>query len=633
MVGLVLAVAIARAGFCETPVLNIAADRVIARISPLHAGLMTEEINHAYDGGLYAELVANRAFQDDISPVDATPPRWHLVQDGNSAAAMQVDDRAPLNAVLGSSLRLEAIATSAGNRVGVANEGFWGMPVRASTAYRASFYARHAGAGSVPIKVSLESLDGTVEYAHASVEVRSGDWRRYELPLLTTADSATTAHARLVLSTEQTGTLWFDLVSLFPPTYHERENGNRIDLMERLAALRPAFLRFPGGNYLEGDTLATHWDWKATLGPMSERPTHEGPWRYHVSDGLGLLEFLHWCEDLKMEPVLGLFAGNSLSGEFAKPGAELAPYVQDALDELQYVTGNVETPWGARRAQDGHPAPFRLTYVEIGNEDWTPASDYEGRFAQFFDAIKARYPGLQLIATTPVRSRIPDVLDEHYYRSAQKFFEDVHHYDRADRHGPKIFVGEWATMEGEPTPNLNAALGDAAWMIGMERNADLVVMQAYAPLLANVNPGAYQWRTNLIGYDALTSYGSPSYYAQVMFNSHRGDVVLQSSPGVAPGLFESVTRDTPGGRIYVKVVNALGVDQNIRIQIAGLKALYPTGEQTILSGDPSDTNTLLEPEAVVPRTSILSGVGHSFEHLFPARSITVLELRLRSAPH
>src|SRR6185312_5339156 len=216
------------------------------------------------------------------------------------------------------------------------------------------------------------------------------------------------------------------------------------------------------------------------------------------------------------------------------------------------------TKWGAERAKDGHPAPFQLQYVEIGNEDWFDKSgSYDGRFAQFFDAIKKKYPQLKLLATTPVKSRTPDVIDDHFYRRAEQFFNDTHHYDKTSRTGPKIFVGEWATREGSPTPNMNAALGDAAWMTGLERNSDIVIMASYAPLLVNVTPGGMQWETDLIGYDALRTYGSPSYYAQVMFGSYVGDAILDSQlQGGGPKLFHSVTKDTANKRTYLKLVNA-----------------------------------------------------------------------------
>ena len=273
---------------------------------------------------------------------------------------------------------------------------------------------------------------------------------------------------------------------------------------------------------------------------------------------MGLLEFLEWCEDLKMEPVLAVYAGYSLAGEHIDPGPALEPYVQDALDEIEYVTGSADTKWGAERVKDGHPAPFPLHYVEVGNEDWFDLShSYDGRFAQFFHAIKQRYPNLQIIATTPVKGVTPDVLDEHFYMPAEQSFSESHHYDNADRNGPKIFVGEWATREDGPTPNLEAALADAAWLTGLERNSDLVIMSSYAPLFVNVNPGGMQWAPDLIGYDALTSYGSPSYWTQVMFSSHLGTEVLASTLSNAPPrVYASVTRDASKRKLFVKVVNA-----------------------------------------------------------------------------
>ena len=286
--------------------------------------------------------------------------------------------------------------------------------------------------------------------------------------------------------------------------------------MQKMAGLRPSFLRLPGGNYLEGNTIDQRFEWKNTIGPLSGRAGHLSPWGYRSSDGMGLLEFLEWCEDLHMQPLLAVYAGYSLQGAHVAPGAALQPYVQDALDEIQYVTGDQSTTWGAVRAANGHPAPFPLSYVEIGNEDFFDSSgSYSGsagRYAQFYDAIKASYPNLQLIATSSVSGHIMDVLDDHYYKSPSAFEADVHHYDNYSRTGTKIFVGEWASQEGSPTPDMNSALGDAAWLTGLEHNSDLVVLESYAPMLVNVNNGASQWGTNLIGYDALSSYGSPSYY-------------------------------------------------------------------------------------------------------------------------
>jgi alpha-N-arabinofuranosidase len=359
-----------------------------------------------------------------------------------------------------------------------------------------------------------------------------------------------------------------------------------------------------------------------------DRPTHPSPWSYHSSDGLGLLEFLEWCEDLKMQPVLAVYAGYSMSQEHVNPGPDLEPYVQDALDEIEYVTGGVDTKWGAVRASGGHPQPFKLTYVEIGNEDnFDKSGSYDGRYAQFYKAIKARYPDLQLIATMPVKGIRPDVVDDHYYVRASKFFQDATHYDKTDRNGPKIFVGEWATLEGTPTPNFGAALGDAAWMTGMERNSDIIVMAAYAPLLVNVNPGGMQWAPDLIGYDALRSYGSPSYYAQVIFASHLGDQTLGSKlEGAGDRFFYSITRDSAKKRFYLKLVNASSAPQPVEIEFAGAR-LAATGTLVSLSARSTQaTNTMEQPKEIVPVETALHGVSNHLHHTMPGYSIQLIQL-------
>lgn len=493
------------------------------KISPALYGLMTEEINHSYDGGLYGELIQNRSFKDNAQD----PAHWSLVQEGSGAGEIALDTAQPVNSALSVSLKLMANAASAAQRVGVANEGYWGIPVKPNTSYRASFYAKGDVAG--PLTISIESSDGQTIHAKAQVAHISSAWAHYSVTLKTGKVTPSTAN-RFVISTNAPGTVWLSLVSLFPPTFHNRPNGNRVDLMQKMAAMKPAFLRFPGGNYVDPG----HYQWKITLGPISQRTGHPGAWGYRSSDGLGLLEFFLWCEDLKMEPVLAVTDGR---GWLPRTG-DVAPLVQDALDEIEYATGSVGSKWGAKRAADGHPAPFPLRFIEVGNEDFfDPLPVYEARFAKFYDAIRAKYPALQIIATRGIKDRRPDIVDDHYYRSAVAMENDAHHYDEYDRTGPKIFVGEWATTEGSPTPTMQAALGDAAWLTGLERNSDLVILSCYAPLLVNVNRGARQWGTNLIGYDALNSFGSPSYYMQTMFNNNRGDVVLPvdiAQPDAAP---------------------------------------------------------------------------------------------------
>jgi alpha-N-arabinofuranosidase len=611
-------------------------------VSPILHGLMTEEINYSYDGGLYAELIRNRAFLDDAKNL---PVHWSVAGQTGAEGDIRIVATHPLTDKLPNSLEVEVKAATGQQRLRVINDGYWGIPVKPNTAYHASFYVRGDQAArnrktqklegapfSGPLGVSLESADGATVYARAETPAVNRHWQKFELTLTTGAGVKPTADGRFAISAGSPGRFWLSLVSLFPPTCHGRPNGLRVDIMEKLAAMRPKFIRFPGGNYVEGSTLWERFDWKATVGPLPFRAGHPSCWSYRSTDGMGLLEFMGWCEDLGAQPVLAVFAGYSLRQQCVEPGPLLEPYVRDALDEIEFLTGDAKTTcWGARRAQCGHPEPFQLTYVEIGNEDYFDKSgNYDARFAQFHDALKAKYPQLQLIATSrEVKTRTPDLYDDHYYRSAQAFYKDLQHYDKMDRSGPKVFVGEWATREGDPTPNFNGALGDAAWMTSMERNSDLIVMHCYAPLFVNVNPGGMQWKTDLIGYNNLDSYGSPAYYAQVMFASHVGNVTpksaLQSEPGVL--LPYSVTRQTETGKVFLKVVNPVADARTVNIELKGATRVESEGKSvTLRAGGPTETNSIAEPTRIIPVTGPLTHVAAGFRYTFPAWSITVLEL-------
>jgi alpha-N-arabinofuranosidase len=607
----------------QTASLQIRVDHPTAKVSPMLYGLMTEEINYSYDGGLYGELVRDRTVRGGWGALE----HWALVARGDSEAKIEVDTKTGPSAAVPRSIKLSVTKATEAAPAGLQNDGYWGMAVRPESTYSGSFYAK-SDANGLPVTVSLVNDQTGAVAGAARVTSVGGDWKQYTFTLKTRSIPAT-ANNHLVLTIAKPATVWFTLVSLFPPTYHDRPEGNRIDLMEKMAAMHPHFLRLPGGNYLEGDHIADRFQWKKTIGPWVDRPTHPSPWNYRSSDGMGLLEFLEWTEDLKIEPLLAVYAGYSLAQEHVDPGPALEPYVQDALDEIEYVTGAPETKWGAERVKDGHPAAFPLHYVEIGNEDgFDHSGSYDGRYAQFYKGIKLRYPELQLIATAPVKSVRPDVLDEHFYMPAEESFAGAQHYDKYDRGGPKIFVGEWATREGTPTPNLEAALGDAAWMTGLERNSDLVLMASYAPLFVNVNPGGMQWATDLIGYDALTSYGSPSYWAQVMFGSHIGtEVVPVTLDNGGPRLFASATRDEARRKLIVKVVNGTSEARTVGITLTGVEKVERAAKLTTLSGkSPNSTNSIREPEAVVPVEQGITVDGPKFERSFAAYSINVLEI-------
>jgi alpha-N-arabinofuranosidase len=526
-----------------TGTLDIAVDKPGAAIPSNFYGLMTEEINHSYDGGLFAELVQNRTFQD----TETDPPsHWSLVDNGGGAK-MATDRDNPVNPALPISLRLDLI----GGQAGAANDGYWGIPVRPDTRYTASFYARASGDFHGPVTASIVTNDGNDTVALAVSPAIGTGWQKYTLALKTDHDAPTTSRARFVVSASGKGSVWFSMVSLFPPTYMDTPGGLRPDLMKLMADLHPAFIRLPGGNYLEGNTFATRFNWKQMIGPADQRPGHAGCWGYRSSDGFGLPQYLLWCKQLGAEPVLAVFAGYTLNHDHVNAGPQMQQYVDEAVQEIEYISGPADSEWGKQRAADGFPEPFKLHYVEIGNEDWFDGSgSYDGRFTQMAQAIRAKYPELKLIATAPVKSSKPDVYDDHYYRSAREMAFDWGHYDSTDRSsGIQTFVGEWASQEGNPTPDLNAALADAAWLMGLERNADAVQIECYAPLFVNVNPQASQWGTNLIGYNAMTAFGSPSYYAQAMFCQNKGDVVLPAKLTVTSAV--AAAPPSPHGAIGV----------------------------------------------------------------------------------
>jgi alpha-N-arabinofuranosidase len=617
----------------------------VKAFAPVFAGLMTEEINHSYDGGLYAELIRNRVFRDNETNAEA----WTLTVPSNAVASMGITDHYPLTDKLPKSLNVVISKVDSNQPVTVANEGFWGIPVKPDTTYKVSLYAKgnnpwekEKGAPDPlifrgPLTVSIQSADGKTNYASATTPPLNGEWLKAELTLRTGHDVIPSKENQFVISANTPGSFQLNLVSLFPPTYKDRSNGNRPDIMEKLSGLHPKFLRFPGGDYLEGNHAWQRFNWKEARGPLEFRPGHDSRWYYRSSDGLGLLEFMGWCEDLGMEPVLAVYAGYSTRQEVILPGPLLDAYVQDALDEIEYLTGNSKTTyWGTLRAKDGHPEPFKLKYVEIGNEDFFDKSkSYDDRFAQFRDAIKHKYPDLQLIATTPLKDGKPDLLDDHYYKSTEWFVKEFHHYDKADRNGPKIFVGEWATRDNKSanTPTLYEAIGDAAWMCAMERNADLIEMQCYAPLFVNVNKGASQWRPNLIGYDALNSFVSPSWHAQEIFNTHRGSEVLSASvekEDPANPLPYSVTRDKAKHLIHVKLVNASAFPREVTIDLGKETKVESQAEIiTLTSKDPKTANTLQNPDAVKPVNSTIHNASGNFTLKLPPSSLRVISLRTK----
>lgn len=524
------AVMMLAAGLHAAPAtITVAANQPAHKVSPTLWGLFFEDINLSADGGLYAELLRNRSFEDSDEL-----QQWKLVTSGDARATATVTCEQPwaenpLSTRNKRSLRLEITKASASAAAGISNSGYWGIPVRAGQEMHLSLALRRAGDADIPLTASLESKDGK-SYASTVLTPSGAGWTAIKATL---KPDTTDTDARLVLRASAPGTLWLDMVSLFPAaTWKNRPNGLRTDLAEMLNDLKPGFLRFPGGCWVEGDTMRESYRWKETVGPLQERRTQWNIWGYWATHGIGYHEYLQLSEDLKAEPLFCINVG--MSHKENVPMDHMGEYVQDALDAIEYANGPVTSPWGALRARNGHPEPFHLKYVEIGNENGGPA--YNERWPLFHKAIKAKYPEMQLIANEwagghPTDPR-PDIIDEHYYNTPEFFMNRADMYDNYDRSGPKIFVGEYAVTRDTGTGSLRGAIGEAAYMTGLERNSDIVTMAAYAPLLVHVNHR--RWNPDLINFDNTRAYGLPSYYVQQLFAVHRGDVVLPTKVDAAP---------------------------------------------------------------------------------------------------
>ena len=499
--------------------ITVAADQPGQAVSPRLWGIFFEDINLSADGGLYPELVRNRSFEDSDRP-----EYWTFITPPGGGGKAAIDSRQPLNPANPHSLRIQANGTFT-----LENAGYWGMNIVKGGVYRLTLAARTDAGFDTPLEVTLLTPTGKA-LAAGSIRGLSNQWAYHTLEL-TAAESD--PKARLQLSSDGTGDLYLDMVSLMPETTW-RGHGLRTDLGESLAALQPAFLRFPGGNWIEGNDQAHMYRWKTTLGPVDARQPLWNTWGYNTTQGLGYYEYLQLCEDLGAEPLFAVNCGMSLHDSV--PLARMDQWVQDALDAIEYANGPTNTRWGAERARAGHPAPFHLRYMEIGNENGGP--EYAERWALLANAIRAQAPEMQLIMTTDLRGRPypstpkPDFVDEHYYESPESFMNRADQYDHYDRHGPKIFVGEYAVTQNAGQGNLRAAVGEAAFMTGLERNADIVAMASYAPLFVNLNHRA--WNPDLINFDSAHWYGIPSYYVQQMFAQNRGDVVLPVTVDAPP---------------------------------------------------------------------------------------------------
>jgi alpha-L-arabinofuranosidase len=494
--------------------------------SPVLYGGFFEEINHAGDGGLYAEMIANRSFEETPN----YPDQWVVVNGGKGKGQIALNTKELINKVQGHSLALTITSADSQNTVGISNRGYWGINLVKGSVYKLSFYAKSGVKFQGGLNIRIETSNGKSVLAEDNLQKLGDDWQQYKF---TFNAKETSNDARLMISSTSVGTVYFDMVSLFPEaTWKQQPNGLRADLAEMVDAISPKFMRFPGGCFVEGDSLANAYHWKETIGDIASRPGHWGIWQYRSTDGLGFHEFLKWSEDLGAEPLYVINVGishkfgNVMDTEMV-PLAELQPWIQDALDAIEYANGPATSKWGAKRVANGHPKPFNLKYLEIGNENNFQMSDYAQRYPLFYKAINAKYPDIQLIANAVVPGQTVDYIDEHYYESPNWFMANANRYDSYDRNGPKIYVGEYAVTKGAGKGNMDAALGEAAFLTGVERNSDIVKMASYAPLFVNDNDR--RWNPDAIVFNNEKVYGTPSYYVQQLFGRNKGDMILPTT--------------------------------------------------------------------------------------------------------
>ena len=533
-------------------------------VSPNLHGIFFEEISHGGEGGLYAEMIQNRGFEESRLPPGTTlengfivpnrtphynlngrasdwrmpwrkteHPYWRLNAAPDAQINIRVTQEKPLNTATPNSMEVQVKKLSTSGKNDLLNEGFWGINAKKGEQYNLNFYARSAGDYTGPLTVALQSEDGTILAAHTFNTVKDTQWKKYSCAL---TPNATDGKAQFVFRFGSTGKLWIDFVSLFPKeTFKNRPNGLRKDLAQYLADLKPAFVRWPGGCFVEGINVESAPNWKTSIGPVEKRPGTFSVWDYWSSDGFGYHEFLQFCEDINSDALYVFNAGVSCefrSGTFI-PDASLQPVIDDVLDGIEYAIGPVTSKWGKVRAANGHPKPFPLKYVEVGNEQHGPW--YAKRYNKFHDAIKKKYPQLKIISSMGIGDinrhtldsiHTTDIADEHAYKAAWWAFSNYNHFDRYKRGDYEVYVGEYATNGGVGSGNMLAALNDAVYILGMENNGDLVKMSSYAPLFENVH--TRHWPVNLINFNAAQSFARISYYTIQMMNQHRADQNLKT---------------------------------------------------------------------------------------------------------
>jgi len=626
---------------------------VKGKVNPNMWGVFFEDINMGADGGLYAELIKNRSFEF-YKPLMGWKKEGKGVQEGDVLVLNRLDKKNNPRF-----LRVSANNASKGAVV-LQNEGFRGMGLKQGLSYTFSTLFHQVQPG---IKMYLELLDeennviGTADL----IPEKSGDqWYKQSA---TIQSSKTVLKGKFQIGFTGTGVIDLDMVSLFPQdTWKNRSGGLRADMVQKLADMKPGFIRFPGGCIVEGHELATRYQWKKTIGPVDERELIVNRWNtefahrpapdYFQSFGLGFFEYFQLSEDIGAEPLPILNCGMACqfnSGEIV-PLDELDEYVQDALDLIEFANGDINSKWGKIRNDMGHPQPFNLKMLGVGNENWGP--QYVERLKVFQKAIKAKYPEIKLVYSsgtdpegekfqllnTELRRLNVDIIDEHYYRSPEWFTSNANRYDHYDRKGAKIFAGEYAghvdgKIKGNERNNWQAALAEAAFLTGVERNADVVIMASYAPLFAHVD--AWQWAPDLIWVDNLNVYGTPSYYVQKLYSLNKGtDIVsINRNNELVAGkdqFYASATTDATTGELILKIANLSAETRKIEFDIKGIRKLNPSANMISLrANNQTDFNSITNPELVSPKETKVKTKGKKISVELPSTSFTVFRCRFQ----
>jgi alpha-L-arabinofuranosidase len=633
-------------------VITIKVNKPGAVIQPSMWGVFFEDINMGADGGIYAELIKNRSFEF-YKPMMG----WKVLGKPQTEGDFLVMNRQKTDTANPRFLHVTLHNNTKGT-LGLNNEGFRGMGIKNNLGYDFSVAYRQSSP-SIKMHLELVNEEGEKIGGTSLNTISTGDkWKKIAASFTATA---TVSKASMNIWFEGDGAIDLDMISLFPKdTWKGRPGGMRADMIQMLADMKPGFIRFPGGCIVEGFDLSQRYQWKKTIGPIDQRQLIINRWNFEFAHrptpdyfqtfGLGFYEYFQLAEDIGAEPLPILNAGMACQFNTAEliPISQLDPYIQDALDLIEFANGDVATYWGKVRAGLGHPAPFNMKMMGVGNENWGP--QYIERLKIFTKAIKTKYPEIKIVnssGTDPngdrydylnkeLRAMKADIIDEHYYRRPEWFLENTTRYDNYDRNGPKIFAGEYAgqsdkTVSINNKNNVRTAIAEAAFLTGLERNADVVVMASYAPLFAHID--GWQWAPDLIWVDNLRSFGTVNYQVQKLYATNKGTNVLPAllNDKAVTGqdsLYASAVIDKNTNEVIVKIVNSAGTDKVISFAVEGIKKLATEASVTVLSGLPEEINTLDNPFAVAPVSTRQAIKGKKIDLSLKPNSFTVIRVAI-----